>query len=132
MDLMKHIVPLAPLLIALTLAAPVAAQDGTQDNTQNNTMSDFKKRFGKLSDNAQTLLEGWKDEIGPKLDEIGPALGDMIDRLGDMSAFHAPEVLENGDILIRRKQPLPPEPAPVPERTPEPEAIQPDKPIIDL
>ncbi len=129
---MKHIVPLAPLLVALAMAAPAAAQDDTQNNTQNDSISDFKKRFGKLSDNAQTLLEGWKEEIGPKLDEIGPALGEMIDRLGDMSAFHAPEVLENGDILIRRKQPLTPEPAPVPELKPEPEAIQPDKPIIDL
>lgn len=132
MTLMKHIVPLAPLLVALAMAAPAAAQDDTQNNTQNNTMSDFKKRFGKLSDNAQTLLEGWKEEIGPKLDEIGPALGDMIDRLGDMSAFHAPEVLENGDILIRRKQPLPPEPVPDQIPLPKPELIQPDKPMIDL
>lgn len=127
MTVMKHIVPLAPLLVALALAAPAAAQD-VQNDTQNSPMSDFKKRFGKLSDNAQTLLEGWADEIGPKLDEIGPAMGDLIDRLGDMSAFHAPEVLENGDILIRRRQPIPPVPVP----DPQPESIQPDKPMIDL
>jgi hypothetical protein len=36
---------------------------------------------------------------------MGPALRDLMDQVGDLSAYHAPEVLPNGDIIIRRKTP---------------------------
>ncbi|MBR9864044.1 MAG: hypothetical protein GYB24_11450 [Rhodobacteraceae bacterium] len=106
---MKHF---APLLLALALATPVAAQE-EQDS------SELFKRFEQLSDDAQSMLKGWVDELGPKLDELGPAMEDLAERLGEMSTYHAPEVLENGDILIRRKTPLPPKEEPEePRETP--------------
>lgn len=109
---MKHVLPL--FLIA-SLATPVVADDAP--------MADLLKRFGELSDNAQTLLKSWADELGPKLEELGPALENLATKLGDLNAYHPPEVLENGDIIIRRKTPLPKaEPVPAPE----------DKKIIDL
>ena len=33
-------------------------------------------------------------------------------KVGDLSAYHAPEVLPNGDIIIRRKTPQETEPLP--------------------
>lgn len=78
-------------------------------------MDDLLKQFEDLSNNAQTLLEGWVAEIGPKLEELGPTLEGFADKIGDMSAYHPPEVLENGDIIIRRKTPITPEPEETPK-----------------
>lgn len=88
-------------------------------------MSDLLKRFGELSDSAQNLLESWVDEVGPKLEELGPVLEDLAGKLGDLNAYHPPEVLDNGDIIIRRKTPLP---EPEPKTTPLPN----NKKTIDL
>lgn len=73
-------------------------------------MDNLLKQFEELSNNAQTLLEGWVEDLGPKLEELGPALEGFAEKMGDMSAYHPPEVLENGDIIIRRKTPVEPDP----------------------
>ena len=73
-------------------------------------MDNLLKQFEELSNNAQTLLEGWVEDLGPKLEELGPALEGFAEKMGDMRAYHPPEVLENGDIIIRRKTPLEAEP----------------------
>lgn len=44
--------------------------------------------------------------------QVDPWLAELAQMLGDVSGWHAPEVLENGDILIRRRQPVEPEVAP--------------------
>lgn len=109
---MKHI-PAA--LIALTLSAPAHAEEPTMD--------DLFKHFEDLSKNAQTLLEGWVTELGPKLEELGPALEGFANKIEDMSAYHPPEVLENGDIIIRKKQPLPPQPDEPPQSIPKGDGV---------
>ena len=43
------------------------------------------------------------------LEEMEPAVDGLEGLLDDLSAYHAPEVLPNGDIIIRRKRPLEPE-----------------------
>ena len=50
--------------------------------------------------------------LGDLMRQVDPWLADLAEMLGDLSGWHAPEVLENGDILIRRRQP---EPTPAPE-----------------
>ncbi len=45
------------------------------------------------------LLEGL-------MQEIGPALKDLEGKIDDLNAYYPPEVLPNGDIIIRRKVPL--------------------------
>jgi len=82
-------------------------------------MDDLLKQFEDLSNNAQTLLEGWVSELGPKLEELGPTLEGFAEKIEDMSAYHPPEVLENGDIIIRRKTPLEDKPEVEPEATPD-------------
>jgi len=39
------------------------------------------------------------------LSEMEPALEDLRDLVGQIDSYHAPEILPNGDILIRRKTP---------------------------
>lgn len=53
----------------------------------------------------------------PLMNLLGPILGDLLGRLEDLGGYALPEVLPNGDILIRRKpQPTAPErPQPPPQ-----------------
>jgi hypothetical protein len=62
-------------------------------------------------------LRGMVDTMGPAMQdflrEMGPALTALLNRVGDLSAYEAPTLLPNGDIIIRRKPeagPLPPPP----------------------
>lgn len=76
---------------ALTLGAlPMAAQDSNDDISEGMTL---------LQEGTRLLLEGLMNELGPALLELK---GQII----DLNAYHAPEVLPNGDIIIRRKEPL--------------------------
>ena len=44
------------------------------------------------------------------MEEMEPALEEMEGFLNNLDAYHPPEVLPNGDIIIRRKRPDPAEP----------------------
>jgi hypothetical protein len=57
---------------------------------------DFEEGLGKLSAGAQQMLRGLIEELGPQMDTLR-------DQISDLSAYHVPEILPNGDILIRRK-----------------------------
>lgn len=63
-------------------------------------------------------LEGMAEEMEPALREfareMGPALAELLGRIDDLSNYHAPEMLPNGDIILRRKTPLKPEPEAAP------------------
>ena len=50
--------------------------------------------------------------LGDLMRQVDPWLADLAEMLGDLSGWHAPEVLDNGDILIRRRQPVVPDAAP--------------------
>ncbi|WP_299917722.1 hypothetical protein [uncultured Roseobacter sp.] len=59
---------------------------------------------------AQQFLEGLLLEMEPAfesmrgfMDEMGPAFADLMGQIEDWSAYEAPEILDNGDIIIRRK-----------------------------
>ena len=104
---MKHALVLA---LALTLTTPAVAEEH----------SGLAEGLEQLGEGANSLLEGLMKELGPALDdleslgaELAPLLEDLnssiAESLGDLSAYHAPEILPNGDILIRRKEPLAPE-----------------------
>ncbi|QHQ33911.1 hypothetical protein [Algicella marina] len=57
-------------------------------------------------------LEKMIDELGPELEglfaELIPRLRDLTEKLGGLAMYELPEVLPNGDIIIRRKQDAPP------------------------
>lgn len=84
---MKHI---AALILASTLAAiPATAQDD----------SDISEGMDLLQQGTRLLFEGI-------MKELGPALEDLEGKVLDLNKYHAPEILPNGDIIIRRKTPL--------------------------
>ena len=56
----------------------------------------FAEGLSLLGEGARLMLRGLQSELAPMLE----ALGDAMD---DVNAYEMPEVLDNGDILIRRK-----------------------------
>ena len=74
------------VLILLCLATPALAQDEEQGV---DLMSEALKLF------MRGLMQ-----------EIEPAMEGMEGLLQDLSAYHPPEILPNGDIIIRRKTPV--------------------------
>lgn len=116
----------APIVALSLLAAPVAAQD--EDDG-----------FNLMEEGARLFLRGLMTEMEPALRELdeaaremepllrdfaaemGPALAELLAQVEDWTVYHPPEMLENGDILIRRRVPLEPEaedPAPGPANPP--------------
>ncbi len=75
---------------------------------------------------TQLFLEGLMKELEPALDgladvgpglrqfaeEMGPALQDLMAHVKDWSAYHPPEILPNGDIILRKRVPTAPQDTP--------------------
>ena len=94
---MKHII----VALALTLT-PAMAQEVVPDETD--------KRLSLLQEGAGLLLRGMMSDMEPAMQDMAkafaeaePMLRDLMAMMDDLTNYHAPEVLPNGDILIRRK-----------------------------
>lgn len=99
-----------PLILCL-LAAPAFAQDKPPAD-------DLDQGFSLLQEGAKLLLRGMITQMEPALDEMAeawaeaePRFSELLAMIDDISNYHAPEMLENGDIIIRRKVEAP-EPMP--------------------
>jgi hypothetical protein len=73
---------------------------------------DVEEGMSLLEQGAQMLLRGMMSEMEPALDDMAkaleeakPMLSDLIALMGEVQNYHAPEMLPNGDIIIRRKLP---------------------------
>lgn len=110
---MKHCI----LALSLCLAAAPAAADTHTSETEEgfNLMEEGAKMLlrGLLSEMEPSMdeLRGMVDEIGPALEmfraELGPRLGMMMDLVDDFGNYGNPEILPNGDIIIRRNPDAP-------------------------
>lgn len=97
--------------LAACLALPATAQEQKDDSL--NLMEEGAKLFfrGLIEEMEPALreLEGFAREIEPNLrsfvQEMGPALRELMTEVEDWSAYHPPEIMPNGDIVIRRKTP---------------------------
>jgi hypothetical protein len=116
------------LCLGLCAAPAVAQETGTE--------GDEERGLSMMEQGAQMFMEGVMGEMEPALDnlseladqmrpalrdfarEMGPRLSALLDRVDDWNAYEAPDMLPNGDIIIRRKEdhPLdePAEPLPDP------------------
>ncbi|MEM1074474.1 MAG: hypothetical protein AAF665_10720 [Pseudomonadota bacterium] len=105
---MKRFIPY--LLSGFILIGPSLAE-GVDDADNGATL---------MERGAQQFLEGLLKEMEPAwdqmrefMDQMGPAMLELMGEIEDWSVYEVPEVLENGDIIIRRKPDA--EPTPVPE-----------------
>jgi len=108
---MKHTATVLALTAAMLVGTPPALAQEEQDGRS------------LMEEGAQLFWDGLRRELGPALEglrdrademepalrdfaeRMGPALADILDKMGDLSAYHPPEMLPNGDIILRRKTP---------------------------
>ncbi|MGJ8616091.1 MAG: hypothetical protein ACSHWS_04560 [Sulfitobacter sp.] len=118
---MKHVVPFIAILSLLPLTAQAEEDRGLSLMERGAQL--FMEGILKEMEPAIDEFEGLADQMGPALKnfatEMGPKLTELFEQVDDWSAYTAPEMLPNGDIIIRRKpdHPLvppetPTEPAP--------------------
>lgn len=62
------------------------------------------ERLPRLLDDLGRDLRPFLDDFAARAD---PVLRQLQEMLGDLSGWEAPEILPNGDILIRRRRPQP-------------------------
>ncbi|WP_299730036.1 hypothetical protein [uncultured Tateyamaria sp.] len=105
------------LIVSLGLAPPAYAQ-GEEDSLSLMERGAQMLMEGLMREMEPALedLQGLAEEFGPALRDftaqMGPALRDLLDEVEDWSVYEPPEMLDNGDIIIRRK---PPQEDPLPE-----------------
>ena len=110
---MKSILCVATLTFALTLSA--TAQDVAQEQPEQDERSLMQRGFEMFFEGLLNEVEPLKEDLNqlsdalePSLqaliEEFGPALRDLADKIDDATRYEAPEVLPNGDIIIRRKE----------------------------
>ena len=107
---MKHTV--FTLATACFLAFPVLAQEAEEEDGFSLMEEGAKLLFRGLVQEMEPALEdlrGFADEFEPGLKdfvtEMGPGLIDLLGKIDDLSVYHMPEILPNGDIIMRRKTP---------------------------
>ena len=61
---------------------------------------------GQLREGVDLLQQGTRLLLEGLIKELGPALQDLENMVVDLNKYNTPEILPNGDIIIRRKQPL--------------------------
>ncbi|MEL6571565.1 MAG: hypothetical protein AAFQ64_07900 [Pseudomonadota bacterium] len=112
---MKQIITSAVVLtLALSPAHAQTAQTGEVEEGFDLMEEGAKLLFRGLlneMDPAIEELKGLADEIGPKMqlfaEEMGPAFAELMAQVDDLRNYEAPELMPNGDIIIRRRQVAP-------------------------
>lgn len=108
------------MLICMS-ASPALAQDvpnadlpdAEQPNAELNQGVDLMQEGAKLLlKGLLTNIEPAMQDLGQALGEMQPALNELLTMMGDVTKYHAPEMQENGDIIIRRKTPAELAPSP--------------------
>ncbi|WP_425040636.1 hypothetical protein [Primorskyibacter sp. S187A] len=110
---MKHaafvvIMGLMPVALTAEEVAPSPLERGAELFFEH-LFEEFDPALRQLQD----LTDGLEPGLRSFADEMGPVLRDLMTQIEDWSAYHPPEILENGDIILRRKEPeTRPEPQP--------------------
>ena len=63
----------------------------------------LREEMAPALDDLQQLADDFAPAMEGFLSEMGPALAKIADEVDDWSTYEMPEVLPNGDIIIRKK-----------------------------
>ena len=103
---MLHRIALAAA-VTVSLALPVAAQEDEGPSLMERGAQLFFEGLTQEMAPALDDLRGLAEEFGPAMqgffEEMGPAFVEIMDEVKDWSMYHPPEILPNGDIIMRRK-----------------------------
>ena len=89
---MKIAVSIAFALAASLVMSPAAAQDNQTDDP-------VAEGLSLLEQGTRLLMQGI-------IDELGTAWDDLEATISELGPYDPPEILPNGDIIIKRKTPL--------------------------
>ncbi len=107
---MKQIL-LAPALVLAASTPAFAEEDGGGFNLMEEGAKLFLRGMMQQMEPAIDELEGFMSEMEPAMrsfaQEMGPKMQSLFEKVEDWSKYEAPEVLPNGDIIIRRKPAAP-------------------------
>ena len=111
-----RVLPVLSLILSLC-AMPLPAQDAPDsvapgEEGSRSLMEEGARLFfrGIMTELEPALrdLEGLAGELEPAVrdfaQQMGPALRDLLREVEDWSAYAPPEILPNGDIIIRRRR----------------------------
>ena len=82
--------------LTLALAATLWMTPAQAEDSLGYSLRDLFTEMEKMAEDVLPLMQSWLDQLRPQLE----ALGDQVE---DWSRYEAPEVLPNGDIIIRKK-----------------------------
>lgn len=112
---MIHLTKVTAVTVMLCAAPAVAEEEGNGKSLMQQGAELFLKGLTEQMEPALDDLKSLTEEMGPQLreffSEMGPALGSILEEVEDWSVYEAPEMLPNGDIIIRRKPDEPEEPS---------------------
>ncbi len=105
----------APIFALLLTGTPVFAEDNAEVSEGFDLMEKGVQLFmqGIFNELEPTMNEFQQliDEASPQLKalllEMGPSLVEALNKIDDFSYYEKPEVLPNGDIIIRREKGAP-------------------------
>lgn len=101
---MRHLA--LPIVLCLS-TVPALAQDSDGPSLMERGAQLFFEGLMKEMEPAIDDLSGLAEEFAPALrdfaTQMGPKFRELMEEVEDWSAYEAPEVLPNGDIIIRRK-----------------------------
>lgn len=105
---MKRIVTTSGALL-LAAALPLQAQDEDGFSLMERGAQLFFEGIQREMEPALNDLMGLAEDMEPALrnfvSEMGPAFVELLSQIEDLSAYHPPEILPNGDIILRKKTP---------------------------
>lgn len=93
-----------PVLLATSLALPLQAQDRPVPHGDDAPATPLFDFFERMLRGFMTEVEPQMRELERGFDALEPELQGFLERLRGMTQYHSPEVLPNGDILIRRRE----------------------------
>ena len=101
---------IAVLTLTLGLAATPALAEGEKSLMERGAEM-FLRGLMTEVEPAIDDLRGLAEEVAPTLrefsDELGPRLGEILTMIDDLGNYQRPEILPNGDIIMRRKPDAP-------------------------
>lgn len=86
----------ALITISLLLATSTSVYAEDAETEGGLSLLDLFTEMENMAEDVMPLMQGWMERLQPQLE----ALGNTIE---DWSMYEAPEVLPNGDIIIRKK-----------------------------
>ncbi len=120
---MRYIVAMAVSFALVAIPAPAQQQPGEGRSLMERGAEMFFEGLRRELEPALRDLRALSEGIGPAMgsfiEEMGPAFMALLDEVKDWSRYEPPEILPNGDIIIRRKPDSDARPAPDPQSAPD-------------